>query len=278
MEPYVKVKDLYRFKLALILGRGKRLSKILSKFPTERKFKSASMDEIADVIEIVNLNSSILKKLKNLDTTYDQLVTFKPNSACSKLPRAKRIMGIDTEYLKSDLDSIQYVLIEDMELVTSGFIFTNQALAPSISVEKAINHLRNLINDLKPDLLVGHNFNSDISILEAAYGDSLPELYFYDDTMNLLEKSQLANIIGGSSLSKAVKKVFKEKVIGLFEAYKDLSLFIEYGLKDALYPILLREYIINGRFPEEEFELEVETILKAENRNLLEKDKFQLSF
>ncbi len=278
MEPYVKVKDLYRFKLALILGRGKRLSKILSKFPTERKFKSASMDEIADVIEIVNLNSSILKKLKNLDTTYDQLVTFKPNSACSKLPRAKRIMGIDTEYLKSDLDSIQYVLIEDMELVTSGFIFTNQDLAPSISVEKAINHLRNLINDLKPDLLVGHNFNSDISILEAAYGDSLPELYFYDDTMNLLEKSQLANIIGGSSLSKAVKKVFKEKVIGLFEAYKDLSLFIEYGLKDALYPILLREYIINGRFPEEEFELEVETILKAENRNLLEKDKFQLSF
>ncbi|MFW6006947.1 MAG: hypothetical protein ACOCQ5_03075 [Halanaerobiales bacterium] len=278
MEPYVKAKDLYQFKLALILGRGKRLKKILKKYPTERKFKKASLEELAEVMDIKNLSSGILRKLKKLDTTYDRLVTFKSCSNWSRLPRAKKIMGIDTEYLKSDLDSIQYVILEDMKLTASGFIFTNNDLAPSLSKKEGISYLRNIINKEQPELFVGHNFNSDISILESAFGDPLPELYYYDDTMDLLEKSQLANIVGGFSLNKVIESIFNDKIAGLFEAYNDMQLFIEYGIKDALYPILLREYIINGELPEIDFDLKVKNIFKKENRALLEKDKFPLFF
>ncbi len=68
--------------------------------------------------------------------------------------------------------------------------------------------LRQIIHENQPDLIVGHNFNSDISILETAYGDSLPELYYYDDTMELMENSHLANIIGGFSLNRVIEKSF----------------------------------------------------------------------
>ncbi|MFW6270633.1 MAG: hypothetical protein ACOC4G_11195 [Bacillota bacterium] len=278
MEPYVKAKDLYQFKLALILGRGKRFKSILQKYPTERKFKEASLEELAKVIGIKNLNSTILRKLSKLDTTYDRLVTFKSSSNWSRLPRAKKIMGIDTEYLKSDLDSIQYVILEDMELSTSGFIFTNDDLAPALSKKEGVSYLRKIIYEEDPDLFVGHNFNSDISILESAFDDALPELYFYDDTMDLLEKSQLANIVGGSSLNKVIASIFNEEVVGLFEAYKDIKLFIEYGIKDAIYPILLREYILNGELPEINFDLRVENIFKKENERLLNDNKFPLFF
>lgn len=277
MEPYVKAKDLYRFKLALILGRGKRLKRILKHYPTEKKFKKASVQELAEVIGITNLESNVLSKLKKLDTTYDEMVTFLSDPRWSKLPDARRIMGIDTEYLNSKLDCIQYVILEEMELLTSGFIFTNNDLAPSISKEEGIDYLRGVIDDYQPELIVGHNFNSDITVLETAYGSSLPELYYYDDTVNLMKWSHLSNIIGGCSLNKAIKKVFDGDVIGLFSAYDDLELLIEYGIKDAVYPLFLRFYIINGDFPEKfNFNLKIETILKESNQSLVKKDGFQL--
>lgn len=276
MRPYVMAEDLYQHKLAVILGRGKRLKKILKRFPTEKKFKEASLEEIANVIGIKNLNSSLLQKLKKLDNTYDQMTTFKADTRWSRLPRARKIMGIDTEYLKSKLDCIQYVLIDELEFISAGIIFTNQKIAESVNVQDGVNFLRKIINKFNPEIIVGHNFNSDISILESAYGDELPELYFYDDTMDLLDKSNLANIIGGSSLNNAVKRVFNADVIGLFSAYNDLNLLVEYGIKDALYPILLRHYIINGKIPTTDFLLTIENILKEENRSLLKNDSFKV--
>lgn len=278
MQPYVSTEDLYRFKLALILGRGKRLEKILKSFPTEKKFKQASLRDIADVLGIKNHNSRLLTKLKKLDTTYDRMVTFRSHDGWSRLPRAKKVMGIDTEYLKSELDTIQYVIVDNLEAVTAGFIFTNNKLAPAVSVEEGINILRGMVEKYRPEIIVGHNFNSDISILESAYGDPLPELYFYDDTMNLMEQSHLANILGGSSLNRAIKRIFSDKVIGLFTAYNDLKLLIEYGIRDAVYPILLREYILNGECPEVELQIKLDLILAEENRSLLEKDQINISF
>jgi hypothetical protein len=270
--------DLYQHKLALILGRGKRLRKVLRNFPTERKFKEASMEEIASVIGIKNSDSRILDKLNKLDITYDQMLTFLSDSRWSKAPEAHRLMGIDTEYLKSDLDCIQYVVLEDLDYLSSGFIFTNNNLATSVSVDEGINYLRRIIDKYKPELIVGHNFNSDLTVLENAYGQSLPELYFYDDTMDLMTYSNLSNIIGGSSLKRAIEKLFKTDVIGLFTAYNDINLLVEYGIKDALYPILLRYYIINGSLPTINTVLRIDSIIKEENRMLLKKDSFELSF
>ncbi|MFW6028682.1 MAG: hypothetical protein ACOCRO_00360 [Halanaerobiales bacterium] len=278
MEPYVMAEDLYKFKLALILGRGKRLKKVLKKYPTEKKFKEASLEEIASVVGIKNLKSKTLSRLKSLDSTYDKMVTFKTESYWSKAPEAKRIMGIDTEYLKSDLDCIQYVIIDDLKPITSGFIFTNSKLAPSVSITEGIDILRSVISKYSPDIFVGHNFNSDISIMENAYGFTLPELYFYDDTMELMKKSNLANIIGGFSLNNAIQKVFSEESVGLFSAYKDLSLLIEYGLKDALYPIFLRYYLMNGELPNIDFQVELDNLVKEENRKLLSSQSFSFSF
>lgn len=277
MKPYVMADDLYQHKLAVILGRGKRLNRLLRHFPTEKKFKAASIEEIASIIGIKNPNSAILQKLKKLDTVYDKLVTFKVDPAWSRKPRARRIMGIDTEYLKSNLDSIQYVILDGFEHITSGIIFTNNSIARATSIGEGINLLRWVIEDYQPELIVGHNFNSDISILESAYGDELPELYYYDDTMDLMVKSNLANILGSSSLNMAVQKLFEADVIGLFNAYNDLDLLVEYGIKDALYPIFLRYYILNGNLPEVNFTLKPEKIIMEENRHYLKKkDGFQI--
>lgn len=276
MQPYVMAEDLYQHKLAIILGRGKRLSKMLKKYPTEKKFKAASIEEIADVIGIKNLNARVLKQLKKIDITYDEMITFKINPALSKKPRARRVMGIDTEYLKSKLDSIQYVLMEGLDCVSSGIIFTNNKIASAVSIVEGINFLRCVIEDFNPELIVGHNFNSDISILETAYQDELPELYYYDDTMDLLLASNLANIIGSSSLNKATKKIFDIDAIGLFEAYNRLDLLVEYGIKDALYPVFLRYYIINGQISELDFALKVGAILKEQNRSLLKTDQLKI--
>ncbi len=276
MKPYVMAEDLYQHKLAVILGRGKRLKKLLQRYPTEKKFKAASIEEIANIISIKNPNSSILNKLDKLDVTYDKLVTFVVDSAWSKKPRARRIMGIDTEYLKSDLDSIQYIVMDGLDYVTSGIIFTNNSIAHSVSISEGINHLRSTINKFQPEIIVGHNFNSDISILESAYGDELPELYYYDDTMELMANSNLANIIGGSSLNVAVQKLFNAEVIGLFNAYNNIDLFVEYGIKDALYPICLRYFVLNGNIPELDFMLKLGDIIKKENRQTLQKDEFYI--
>lgn len=274
MKPYVMAEDLYQHKLAVILGRGKRLKLLLKQYPTEKKFKAATIDEIANIIGVRNPNSSILQKLDKLDVTYDKLVTFVIDPAWSKKPRARRIMGIDTEYLKSDLDSIQYIIMEGLEYVTSGIIFTNNSIAQSVSISEGINYLRSTINKFQPEIIVGHNFNSDISILESAYGDELPELYYYDDTMELMANSNLANIIGSSSLNIAVQKLFNADIIGLFNAYNDINLLVEYGIKDALYPICLRYFVLNGNIPEINFILKLGDIIKKENRQVLRDDEF----
>ncbi|MFP4660626.1 MAG: hypothetical protein ACLFPF_00380 [Halanaerobiales bacterium] len=276
MKPYVMAEDLYQHKLAVILGRGKRLKMLLQRFPTEKKFKAASIEEIADIIGIRNPNSSILQKLDKLDVTYDRLVTFVVDPAWSKKPRARRIMGIDTEYLKSDLDSIQYIIMDGLEYITSGIIFTNNSIAHSVSISDGINHLRGTINRYQPEIIVGHNFNSDISILESAYGDELPELYYYDDTMELMANSNLSNIIGSSSLNIAVQKLFNTDVIGLFNAYNDISLLVEYGIKDALYPLCIRYLVLNGNIPELNFMLKLGDIIKQENRQSLKNDEFSI--
>lgn len=276
MRLYVMAEDLYQHKLAIILGRGKRLRKILKHYPTEKKFKAASTEELAEVIGIKNYESVILKKLQQIDTTYDEMITFLVDPSWSKKPRARRIMGIDTEYLKSELDLIQYVMLDGLEYISSGIIFTNKKIAKSVGVVDGINYLRNVIEEFKPDIIVGHNFNSDISILESAYGDELPELYFYDDTMDLLANSNLSNIIGSSSLNKAVKKVLNTDVVGLFSAYNNLDLLVQYGIKDALYPVYLRYYILNGRIPALDFNLKLTNIIKEENRSFLETDQFHI--
>lgn len=276
MKPYVMAEDLYQHKLALILGRGKRLKNIMHEFPTEKKFKSASIEDVAKIIGIKNPNSGILKKLQELDDTYDQMVTFQASTTWSKKPRAQKIMGIDTEYLKSKLDCIQYVMIEGTTYISSGIIFTNDRIARSVDIVKGINIMRTEIEEFQPDIIVGHNFNSDISILENAYGDELPELYFYDDTMDLLAMSNLANIIGTSSLNESIKKVLNIDVIGLFSAYSSLDLLVEYGIKDALFPIYLRYYIIHGRLPEVDYVLDVGKIIKEENRSLIKSDRFSI--
>ncbi|MFW6035377.1 MAG: hypothetical protein ACOCRZ_03905 [Halothermotrichaceae bacterium] len=277
MKPYVMAEDLYQHKLAVILGRGKRLKKILKQYPTEQKFKAAPIEEIASVIGIKNLQSNLLKKLEQIDITYDEMVTFRVDPALSKKPRAKKIMGIDTEYLKSDLDCIQYVLMEGLEYVSSGIIFTNQDIALSVSITEGINFLRRVINKFNPDIIVGHNFNSDITILESAYQDELPELYYFDDTMELLSASNLANIIGGSSLNKTVTQLFDADVIGLFTAYNNIDLLVEYGIKDAIYPICLRYFIMNGNLPDLNLDFKLGNILKKANRSLLKKDQYQIT-
>jgi hypothetical protein len=276
MVPYVSDKDLYRFKLALILGNGNRLKKLLRRFPTEKKFKKAKSAEIADTIGISNSDSDIIHKLDNIDDVFNEMVTFKPDKRWSKKPDASVIMGIDTEYLKSELDCIQYTVMEDLKIVDNGFIFTNNSLAPSITIKKGIDFLRDVINEYNPELIVGHNFNSDISILENAYMRDIPELYYYDDTMNLMQWSNLSNIMGSSGLNKVVTNLFDLDVVDLFTAYDNLSLLIEYGMKDTIYPILIRHFILNREMPDLDYNFKINKVIKDENRSLLKSDMIQL--
>lgn len=276
MTPYVSDKDLYKFKLALILGHGNRIKKLLRRYPTEKKFKNARINEIANTIGIKDSDSEIISKLDNIDDVFNEMVTFKPDERWSKKPRASKIMGIDTEYLKSELDCIQYTVMEDLKIIDNGFIFTNNKLAPSVSIKEGINYLRKVINKHEPELLVGHNFNSDISILENAYMRDIPELYYYDDTMNLMQWSNLSNIVGSSGLNKVVTNFFKLDVVDLFTAYDNLSLLMEYGMKDTIYPILIRHVIINDEMPELNYDFEINNVIKDENRNLLNNDSIIL--
>lgn len=275
MQPYVLASDLYRFKLALVLGRGKRLKKIMRKYPTEEKFKQAEANELTALIK-AEKQPHIIEQLFSLDELYDELVTFKANPFWSKKPKAKKIMAVDTEYYKSKLDLIQFVVLDNQEVVDSGVIFTNEDIAPSVDPKIGIKYLRDIINEHKPDLLVGHNFNSDVSILETAAARRLPELYFYDDTMDLMYYSNLANILGGYGLNEAVQKLFAHSAPDLDTAYSDPSLLVQYGLKDALFTLLIRQYIMNGEFPKKSFDFEVKRVIKKENRGLFN-DRIQFS-
>ncbi|SJZ74382.1 hypothetical protein [Selenihalanaerobacter shriftii] len=262
---YLNQDDLYKHKLATILGRGKRLKRVLKSFPTEDKFKDASLRKIGNVIGIKDLESKTMVQLKQLDQTYDRLTTPKHSSKLSKYPKARRIMCVDTEYLWSDLDSIQYAIREYDEWLETGIIFTNQDLADSLSIIDGIELLREIITSFKPDILVGHNFNCDITILEEAYGAEIPELHNYDDTLYMVRNSNVANIIGGASLDKIIKEIFRETTIGLFTAYQDLELFIKYGLRDALYPIYTREYLMTGEIPTVRSGLKIDRLIKESN-------------
>ncbi|KXS45684.1 MULTISPECIES: hypothetical protein [unclassified Candidatus Frackibacter] len=262
---YLNQDDLYKHKLAVILGRGKRLRKMLKSFPSEAQFKAASLRRIGEIIGIKDLESKTMLQLERLDKTYNELTTPQHSARLSKCPKAKKIMCIDTEYLWGDLDSIQYAIKGYNEWLETGIIFTNQSLADSVSIEDGIDLLREIIDEFEPDILVGHNFNCDITTLEEAYGREIPELHNYDDTLFMVRKSNVANIIGGASLDKIVKEIFRGSSIGLFAAYQDLKLFIKYGLKDALYPIYIREYLITGEIPFVDPEVKIDRILKESN-------------
>ncbi len=275
MQPYVMESDLYRFKLALVLGRGKRLKRVMRKYPTEGKFKEAAANDLVRLINAEN-QPEIMEKLFSLDELYDELVTFKANPLWSKKPKAKKIMAVDTEYYKSKLDLIQFILMNDNKITDSGVIFTNEEIAPSVTPKKGIKYLRQIINQHKPDLLVGHNFNSDVSILETAAARRLPELYFYDDTMDLMYYSNLANILGGYGLNETARKLFAHSAPDLDTAYSDPDLLVQYGLKDALFTLLIRQYMMSGEFLNKSFDFEVQQVIKKGNRDLFN-DRIEFS-
>jgi len=266
---------LYEHKLAVILGRGKRLKKMLDTFPTEYDFKSASLTRIARTINIENKNSKILSQLRKLDETYKKLTSPKFDINLSRRPKAEVIMCIDTEYLWSELDSIQYA-IKDTQGWRLGIIFTNKDLAPAVGIVEGIKILKDIIYEVKPDIFVGHNFNCDITVLEKAYGSKIKALHNYDDTMKMVRNSNISNIISGASLDKIIESLFDGNTIGLFNAYQDLDLFIKYGLKDAIYPIYAREYFMTGKLPEVADKIKISRIIKSEVWNLIDFDSIFL--
>jgi len=240
--------EVYEHKLAVILGRGKRREKILAAFPTEKEFRQASLEKIAEILGIKNKDSKLLQQLAELDETYQRLTEPKFSEQLSNNSQAEVVMCVDTEYLWSDLDSIQYAVYDGIEWEL-GVIITNSDLAPAVSSEEGVAYLQQLISEVRPDIFVGHNFNCDITVLEKAGKQKLPRLQNYDDTLQMVRNSNLSNIIGGASLDKIIECLFSGQTIGLFNAYQDLGLFIEYGLKDAIYPIYAREFFMTGELP-----------------------------
>jgi len=267
--------ELYEHKLAVILGRGTRLKRVLNAFPTEHSFKESSLDKIAGTIGIENDNSKLLEQLKTLDKTYDELTTAKFSKDLSLDPSAKSIMCIDTEYLRSDLDSIQYAF-NDQGQWEIGVIFTNSDLAPALTINEGIDYLKELIATYDPDLFIGHDFKCDIRVLEENYGEELPMLYDYDDTLNMVKTSNVENIIRGASLDDIISNIFFDDTIGLFNAYKSLDLFVEYGLKDAVYPIYARQYFMTGEVPQLKSKLRINKIVKEEARELVDFNSISL--
>lgn len=243
------IEDLYPHKLSVILGKGKRLERILQTFPTESRFKLAPAEEIARVIGIKNPDSKIMTQLTELDKTYSELTTLNYGPELSVLPAAKTVMGIDTEYLLSPLDSIQFVIVQHHSCF-AGLIFTNPQLAEAVTPGEGIRLLREVIRDFRPDVIVGHNFNCDISVMERNFQAKLPELYGYDDTMKMARKSHVANIVGSAALKKLVQNLFSIKGLNIYGAYQDLSTFIEYGLMDAVFPLYLRHFFLTGQKPD----------------------------
>lgn len=267
--------EVYEHKLAVILGRGKRREKILAAFPTEREFRQASMEEIAEVLGIKNKDSKLLQQLAELDQTYQRLTEPQFSEQLSNNSQAEVIMCVDTEYLWSDLDSIQYAVYDGIEWEL-GVIITNSDLAPAISSEAGVTYLQQLISDVNPDIFVGHNFNCDITVLEKASNRKLPRLQNYDDTLQMVRNSNISNIIGGASLDKIIESLFSGQTVGLFNAYQDLELFIEYGLKDAIYPIYARKFFMTGELPSLAPNLRINKIKPASVREQINFNAVQL--
>lgn len=240
--------DLYPQKLAMVLGKGARLERLLKAYPIEGRFKEAGLEEIGTVIGIKNLDSKIMQQLAELDQTYNELTTFRYGPDLSVAPTARCVMGIDTEYLLSPLDSIQFV-IKSGETLFAGLIFTNSKLAEAVTPVAGVNLLREVIQDFQPEVIVGHNFNCDITVLERAYGEAIPELHTYDDTMKMARKSHIANITGSAALKKLVQQLFAIKGLNVHTAYEDLATFVEYGVMDAVFPLYLREFLLSGQKP-----------------------------
>lgn len=240
--------DLYPQKLGMVLGKGQRLECLLKAYPTEGRFKEAGLEEIGAVIGIKNLDSKIMQQLAELDQTYSDLTTFRYGPELSVCPGARCVMGIDTEYLLSPLDSIQFVIKSDATLFT-GLIFTNGQLAMAVEPKAGVELLRKVIQDFQPEVIVGHNFNCDITVLERAYEAVIPELHVYDDTMKMARKSHIANIVGSAALKKLVQQLFQVKGLNVHTAYEDLSTFLEYGVMDAVFPLYLREFLVSGQKP-----------------------------
>lgn len=249
MKLSITIEDVYPHKLAVVLGQGKRLERVLQKYPTEGRFKAAPLEEVGIVIGIKNLDSKIMQQLAEIDQTYDDLTTLKYGSNLSLMPHARTVMGIDTEYLLSPLDSIQFVICQK-NTCYAGLIFTNERLAHAVTPKEGIDLLRSVIRDFRPEILVGHNFNCDISVLERAYGEAIPELYDYDDTMRMARKSHVSNILGSAALKKLVQKLFDIKGLNVYAAYEDMPTFIEYGIMDAVFPIYLRHFFLTGQKPD----------------------------
>lgn len=257
--------DLYPHKLATILGRGQRLKRILRKYPTEKRFKAATLEDIGEVIGIKNLKSKIMQQLASFDKTYNELITLRYDSTLSNAPEATNIMGIDTEYLLSPLDSIQFVIYQNYSLY-SGIIFTNSRLAFAVTPEEGILFLREIIAEFNPDIIVGHNFNCDITVLERIYQDKIPELHNYDDTMMMARQSHVANIIGSAALKKLTQKIFSIKSLEIYQAYRNLTSFAEYGVLDALLPIYLRYFFMTGEKKEIVLPEKIDYIVLSKNK------------
>lgn len=264
--------DLYPQKLAIILGRGKRLARILRRYPTEARFKAASMEEVGEVIGIKNKSSKIRLQLADLDEIYHDLMTPDYQSAFSICPDAQCIMGIDTEYLLSPLDSIQFVILKE-ERFFSGFIFTNPDLALAVKPKKGIDLLRRVIGEYSPEVIVGHNFNCDLTVLERVYEARLPELHRYDDTMKMARLSHVANIVGSAALKKLIHRLFAIKVVEIRKAYRELTTFVEYGLMDALFPIYLRSFFMTGKKPALKRPVDIDYMILAANEIELKYEK-----
>ena len=240
--------DLYPQKLAMVLGQGQRLEKLLRAFPLEGRFKDAQLEEIGEVLGIKNLDSKIMQQLKELDQTYSELVTLRYGPDLSAVPEARCVMGIDTEYLLSPLDSIQFA-ISDGTSYFAGIIFTNGQLAQAVTPVEGVKLLRQVIADFRPQIIVGHNFNCDITVLERVSGQEIPELHTYDDTMKMARKSHIANVTGSAALKKLVQDLFSIKGLNVHSAYENLNTFVEYGIMDAVFPLYLRELFVTGQRP-----------------------------
>ncbi|MCK8826750.1 hypothetical protein MWH25_03195 [Natroniella acetigena] len=261
--------ELYEHKLAIILGRGKRLKRMLKAFPTEDEFKQASIKQVSRALKIKNPNSKILSQLKRLDQTYQRLMTPEFSTALSNNPEAETVMCVDTEYLWSDLDSIQYA-IKSSYGWKLGILFTNSDLAPAISAVEGIEVVKEIIREVEPDIFVGHNFNCDITVLEKVYGTKINPLHNYDDTMKMVRRSHVSNIIGGASLDRIIEEIFSDDTVGLINAYQNLDDFVNYGLKDAIYPIYAREYFMTGKIPQIDSKLEINKVVQSEVRDLID--------
>ena len=82
--------------------------------------------------------------------------------------------------------------------------------------------------------------------------------------------------MGSAGLNKVVTNLFNLDVVDLFTAYENLSLLMEYGIKDTIYPILIRHFVINNEMPDLDINFEINNVIKDENRDLLKSTSINL--